>query len=82
MHEFLVSEIGDVEGASVTDIGCGNGALLGRLSERGASRLVSVDASEGMLDVARDRAAGFATTGATIAHRFPSEILLKAYRPG
>jgi 2-polyprenyl-3-methyl-5-hydroxy-6-metoxy-1,4-benzoquinol methylase len=28
IHEFLVSEIGDVQGASIIDVGCGTGALL------------------------------------------------------
>jgi ubiquinone/menaquinone biosynthesis C-methylase UbiE len=58
IHELLASEIGDMEGAAVIDIGCGTGALLERLEERGAARLVGVDTSAGMLDIARERASG------------------------
>jgi SAM-dependent methyltransferase len=42
-----------VEGPDVLDIGCGNGALLDRLSRRGAGRLVGVEPSEGLIALAR-----------------------------
>ena len=44
----------------VLDIGCGNGALLLQLGERVESG-VGVDASVGMIERARHRAAGMAT---------------------
>jgi SAM-dependent methyltransferase len=43
-------------GATVADVGCGNGAYLAELARRGfAGRVLGLDMSLGMLDAARDR---------------------------
>jgi len=52
VHETLEREVGGVSGMSVLDVGCGTGDMLRRLYAGGASRLVGVDASEGMLKAA------------------------------
>jgi len=44
---------GDVAGRSVCDLACGQGVVARRLSERGA-RVVGIDVSERLLDIARD----------------------------
>lgn len=53
LHEKLVSLIGDVSGQRLLDVGCGTGGLLRRLAAGGTARAVGLDASEGMLEVAR-----------------------------
>src|ERR1700729_1698010 len=43
-------------GATVADVGCGNGAYLAELARRGfAGRVLGLDMSPGMLAAARDR---------------------------
>jgi len=42
---------------SVVDVGCGQGLATRALAERGADRVVGIDASEGMLRIARERTA-------------------------
>jgi ubiquinone/menaquinone biosynthesis C-methylase UbiE len=43
-------------GATVADVGCGNGAYLAELARRGfAGRVLGLDLSPGMLAAARDR---------------------------
>lgn len=53
----------DLKGARALDLGCGAGALAGRLREMGAARVVGIDISEKMLAKARantnDRAIEF-----------------------
>ena len=44
---------GDLEGASVLDLGCGSGRYLVEAVERGAARVVGVDAAPAMIRVAR-----------------------------
>ena len=41
--------IGNVKGKKILDIGCGNGKYTNQMKERGASRVVGVDVSSGML---------------------------------
>lgn len=53
LHELVAGRIGDLSGLSVLDIGCGTGGLLRSLAGSGASRLVGIDLSSGMLNVAR-----------------------------
>jgi ubiquinone/menaquinone biosynthesis C-methylase UbiE len=53
IHQTVVREAGEVRGLSVLDVGCGTGDMLRRFAAAGASRLVGVDSSGGMLEVAR-----------------------------
>ena len=46
-----------IAGRSVLDIGCGPGHYSVELARRGANRVVGLDFAEGMLDLARKRAA-------------------------
>ena len=54
-HELILKLVGDVSGARVLDIGCGDGMLAVLLSKRGAN-VVGFDASQAMLEAARERA--------------------------
>jgi len=45
--------IGDVSGKSVVDLACGEGFYTRRLKDRGAMRVLGVDLSPGMIDLAR-----------------------------
>jgi ubiquinone/menaquinone biosynthesis C-methylase UbiE len=45
--------LGDISGRSVLDVACGTGLYSRRFKQRGASRVVGVDASEGMIEYAR-----------------------------
>ena len=51
---WLTQGLGDLRGKTVLDIGCGNGALLRKLSNRvsGEMKGVGIDASQGMIDQA------------------------------
>ena len=59
-------------GATVADVGCGNGAYLAELSRRGfAGRVLGLDLSPGMLAAARERSPGFAGLIAADATALP-----------
>lgn len=45
--------LGDITGRSVLDVACGTGLYSRRFKQRGASRVVGIDNSEGMIDYAR-----------------------------
>ncbi|MGD8718426.1 MAG: class I SAM-dependent methyltransferase [Candidatus Zixiibacteriota bacterium] len=47
---------GDLAGKSVLDVGCGSGPYIVEALERGARRVVGVDVSDNMLELARGRA--------------------------
>lgn len=47
--------LGDVTGRSVLDLACGTGIYTRRLKQRGATRVVGIDESEGMIAYARER---------------------------
>ena len=49
----LMELIGDLTGLSVVDLACGEGFYTRRLRLQGAARVVGVDLSEGMIDLAR-----------------------------
>ncbi|NIY69350.1 class I SAM-dependent methyltransferase [Streptomyces malaysiensis] len=53
----VLERLGDLRGLSVLDIGCGSGAYTRLLKRSGADRVVGLDASEGMLEMARWREA-------------------------
>ncbi|KRR29857.1 class I SAM-dependent methyltransferase [Bradyrhizobium retamae] len=52
----VLQAIGDVEGLSVLDFGCGTGMYSRWLKQRGAGRVVGYDPTKGMLNYARRRA--------------------------
>jgi 2-polyprenyl-3-methyl-5-hydroxy-6-metoxy-1,4-benzoquinol methylase len=56
-HASFVELLGDVAGRRVLDLGCGAGQLALRLAQAGVARVVGIDASERMLEVARARSA-------------------------
>jgi SAM-dependent methyltransferase len=59
-------------GATVADVGCGNGAYLAELAGRGfAGRVLGLDMSTGMLAAARDRSPGYAALLAADATALP-----------
>jgi trans-aconitate methyltransferase len=50
----VLCEVGDLEGATLADVGCGLGDLFGHLRARGASaRYVGYDITPGMVEAAR-----------------------------
>ncbi|WP_158625568.1 class I SAM-dependent methyltransferase [Corallococcus carmarthensis] len=52
-EEFtFFNALGDVAGRTVLDVACGTGLYSRRLKRRGASRVLGVDASQGMIDYA------------------------------
>jgi ubiquinone/menaquinone biosynthesis C-methylase UbiE len=55
LYDQFLKALPQVKGMRVLDLGCGTGALALRLAELGAS-VTGVDASQGMLEVARSRA--------------------------
>jgi len=52
-YEMAFDLAGDVRGKSVLDIGCGSGVYVVDFARRGARRVVGLDFSERMLDLAR-----------------------------
>jgi len=59
-------------GATVADVGCGNGAYLAELARRGfAGRVLGLDLSPGMLAAARERSPGYAGLIAADATALP-----------
>jgi ubiquinone/menaquinone biosynthesis C-methylase UbiE len=49
----LMELLGDLTGLSVVDLACGEGFYTRRIRERGAARVVGVDLSAGMIELAR-----------------------------
>jgi 2-polyprenyl-3-methyl-5-hydroxy-6-metoxy-1,4-benzoquinol methylase len=78
-YDVTMRESGDVSGKSIVDIGCGSGIYSIELARRGARRVVGLDFSAPMLDIARAsaRKAGVATTEFVqdefLAHDFETE---------
>lgn len=58
IHRIIASSIGDTSGLEILDVGCGTGGLTRRLAKGGASKVLGVDASKGMIEVARQKAKG------------------------
>jgi cyclopropane fatty-acyl-phospholipid synthase-like methyltransferase len=56
-YRITFEELKPLEGATVLDVGCGSGPYLAEAVRRGASRVVGLDMSEQMLDLARSRLA-------------------------
>lgn len=55
-YDLAFKHAGDVTGKSVLDIGCGSGIYSADFARRGAKRVVGVDFSANMLDLARAEA--------------------------
>jgi 2-polyprenyl-3-methyl-5-hydroxy-6-metoxy-1,4-benzoquinol methylase len=79
-YEIAMRESGDVAGGAILDIGCGSGVYSIELARRGARRVLGLDFSEPMLEIARRsaRAAGVGEAvefrrGEFLAHDFGDE---------
>lgn len=79
-YEIAMRESGDVTGKAILDIGCGSGVYSIELARRGARRVLGLDFSEPMLEIARRsaREAGVGTAvdfqrGEFLAHDFGAE---------
>lgn len=55
-YELTFAPVGDVEGKTVLDIGCGSGVYSVDFARRGARRVLGVDFSASMLELARREA--------------------------
>ncbi|NEO40916.1 MAG: class I SAM-dependent methyltransferase [Moorea sp. SIOASIH] len=53
----FVKGIGEIEGKTVLDVGCGSGSYTQLLKEKGAAKVVGVDISVKMVEVAREQEA-------------------------
>jgi predicted TPR repeat methyltransferase len=51
----MLARIGDPTGKAILDLGCGAAPLLRQLSNRGAKRLVGIELSEGLANIARSK---------------------------
>src|SRR5262249_20063729 len=56
-HYTLFGLLGDLSGRSVLDLACGEGFLTRFLKQAGARRVLGVDLSEGMIQLAREQEA-------------------------
>jgi 2-polyprenyl-3-methyl-5-hydroxy-6-metoxy-1,4-benzoquinol methylase len=59
-YTITFAQIGDVAGKSVLDIGCGSGVYSVDFARRGARRVLGVDFSANMLELARQEAKNYA----------------------
>ena len=50
---FVMTRLGCLSGEAVLDLGCGEGYVARQVKEAGASRLLGIDVSEGMITLAR-----------------------------
>jgi 2-polyprenyl-3-methyl-5-hydroxy-6-metoxy-1,4-benzoquinol methylase len=62
-YDVAMTESGDVRGRSILDIGCGSGVYSIELARRGARRVLGLDFSGPMLDIARASARKSGTDG-------------------
>ena len=51
----LMHVVGDIAGKVVLDFGCGNGRFTSRLESLGAAKVIGVDISPSMIDLAKQR---------------------------
>jgi ubiquinone/menaquinone biosynthesis C-methylase UbiE len=71
-ENFLWSNVGDINGMKVLDIGCGDGVLSVRLAEMGAT-VCAIDISEQMLLLTRMRAEKHGVSDRIITYRTAAE---------
>lgn len=50
--------LGDLQGRTVLDVGCGSGPYMAEAFRRGAGQITGIDPAPGMLDLARERLEG------------------------
>jgi SAM-dependent methyltransferase len=62
-YEIAFAEAGDVKGKKILDIGCGSGPYSVDFARRGAAKVVGVDFSSNMLQLARQEAAAHKVDG-------------------
>jgi 2-polyprenyl-3-methyl-5-hydroxy-6-metoxy-1,4-benzoquinol methylase len=62
-YEIAFAEAGDISGKAILDIGCGSGIYAADFARRGAHRVLGVDFSSGMLQLAREEARRHNVTG-------------------
>ncbi|MCB9665419.1 MAG: class I SAM-dependent methyltransferase [Alphaproteobacteria bacterium] len=75
----VLQALGDVEGQEVLELGCGAGFYTRLLAERGAARIVAVDASAAMVDqLPAGRVRGVVGDAATVDVGGPFSLLLSA----
>ena len=78
-YAIAMRESGDVTGKSILDIGCGSGVYSVEFARRGAKRVLGIDFSEPMLELARASARSAGTTATEfirdefLAHDFGTE---------
>lgn len=53
--DIALNTIGDARGKNIIDVGCGSGIYMLSLAEKGASRVVGVDFSNAMLNIAEEK---------------------------
>jgi 2-polyprenyl-3-methyl-5-hydroxy-6-metoxy-1,4-benzoquinol methylase len=63
-YEVAMKEAGDVRGKSILDVGCGSGVYAIEFAKRGARRVLGLDFSAPMLQIARDGAKQASVGGA------------------
>lgn len=56
-HFMMFELLGDLSGKSVLDLACGEGFFTRFIKQRGAARVVGLDLSTGMIDLAREQEA-------------------------
>ncbi|WP_444930287.1 class I SAM-dependent methyltransferase [Microbulbifer sp. SSSA002] len=81
----VIEELGDISGASILDMGCGEGYVSRMLLDRGANSIFGVDASSEMIAQARETAslnnltnASYAVGNAVSYSSFPQETFDQA----
>ncbi|MBV9281522.1 MAG: class I SAM-dependent methyltransferase [Chloroflexi bacterium] len=55
-YDITFEQAGDVTGQAILDVGCGSGVYCVDFARRGAARVVGIDFSSNMLDIARQEA--------------------------
>ncbi|MEV6630334.1 methyltransferase domain-containing protein [Actinoplanes sp. NPDC051470] len=70
----VFATLGDVAGLDVLDLGCGSGSYTRMLKQRGAARVVGLDATEGMVEHARSVEASSPLGVSYVAGALPADL--------